>query len=88
MITLIHPEINPVIVSFGQLSIRWYGLSYVIGLLIGYYLIKKINKSLINPIDNKIIEEFFIFSASNFLVIRLYFGLTVKKYSKIITNHL
>jgi len=34
------------------------------------------------------IEEFFIFSASNFLVIRLYFGLTVKKYSKIITNHL
>ena len=59
MITLIHPEINPVIVSFGQLSIRWYGLSYVIGLLIGYYLIKKINKSLINPIDNKIIEEFF-----------------------------
>ena len=68
MITLIHPEINPVIVSFGQLSIRWYGLSYVIGLVIGYYIIKKINKSLINPIDNKVIEEFFIWTALGVII--------------------
>ena len=68
MITLIHPEINPVIVSFGELSIRWYGLSYVIGLVIGYYIIKKINKSLINPIDNKVIEEFFIWTALGVII--------------------
>ena len=68
MITLIHPEINPVIVSFVELSIRWYGLSYVIGLVIGYYIIKKINKSLINPIDNKVIEEFFIWTALGVII--------------------
>ena len=60
MITLIHPEIDPVILSFGNIAIRWYGLSYVIGFLLGYILIKKINKYLHEPLKEKIIEELFI----------------------------
>ena len=40
---IIHPLIDPVIVSFGFLEIRWYSLAYVLGFLIGIYLIKKIN---------------------------------------------
>ena len=60
MITLLHPSIDPVIVSFGSLSIRWYGLSYVIGLILGIFLIKKINKKLENGISKKLIDDFFI----------------------------
>ena len=37
---LVHPLIDPVILSFGFLQIRWYGLAYVLGFLIGLYLIK------------------------------------------------
>ena len=60
MITLIHPQIDPVIVSFGFISIRWYGLAYVLGFFIGYVLIKKYNKYLNEPLSDKTIENLFL----------------------------
>ena len=60
MITLIHPEIDPVIVSFGNIAIRWYGLSYIIGFFAGYILIKKFNKYLKEPLRDKVIEDLFL----------------------------
>ena len=63
MITLIHPNIDPVILSFGQISIRWYGLSYVLGFIIGFYLIKKINNYLKKPLNSKTIDDFLIWTA-------------------------
>jgi len=33
------PEIDPVAVQIGPLAIRWYGLSYVAGILIGWWLL-------------------------------------------------
>jgi len=59
---LIHPSIDPVIVSFGIIQIRWYGLAYVLSFLIGIYLIKKINKKDQKKIENKKIDDFFIWS--------------------------
>ena len=35
-------NLDPVLFSFGFLSIRWYSLSYVFGILIGWWLGKKI----------------------------------------------
>jgi len=35
------PPIDPVIVSFGPFAIRWYGLAYLAGLLLGVYAIRK-----------------------------------------------
>ncbi len=34
-----YPEINPVLVHFGPIAIRWYALSYISGLLLGWWLI-------------------------------------------------
>ena len=31
-----YPRIDPVVVSFGPLDIRWYGLAYVAGILLGW----------------------------------------------------
>ena len=36
-----YPEIDPVAVSLGPLSIRWYGLMYLFGFLSGYWLLAK-----------------------------------------------
>ena len=30
-----YPEIDPVLVQFGPLAIRWYALAYIAGLVIG-----------------------------------------------------
>ena len=59
---IVHPLIDPVILSFGFLQIRWYGLAYILGFIIGLYLIKKINKKNSFPIKNKIIDGFFIWA--------------------------
>jgi phosphatidylglycerol:prolipoprotein diacylglycerol transferase len=59
---LIHPSIDPVIVSFSIIQIRWYGIAYVLGFLIGFYLIKRINKGYRRKIENKKIDDFFIWS--------------------------
>ena len=59
---LVHPLINPVIVSFGILQIRWYGLAYVLGFIIGLYLIKIINNKIKSSLNNKLLDDFFIWS--------------------------
>ena len=33
---IIYPQINPVLVRFGPIAIRWYGLAYLLGFLIAY----------------------------------------------------
>ncbi|NIV18660.1 MAG: prolipoprotein diacylglyceryl transferase [Woeseiaceae bacterium] len=34
----VHPDIDPVIFTIGPLAIRWYGLMYVIGFLLAWWL--------------------------------------------------
>ena len=51
---IVHPLIDPVIVSLGFIQIRWYGLAYVLGFIIGLYLIKSINRKYSQPLKNKI----------------------------------
>jgi len=57
-----QPLIDPVIISLGFLQIRWYGLAYVLGFIIGIYIIRLINKKFSLPLKNKIIDDFFIWS--------------------------
>ena len=65
---LIHPSIDPVIVSFGVIQIRWYGIAYVLGFLLGIYLIKKINQGYQKKVENKHIDDFFIWSVIGVIV--------------------
>ncbi len=38
---LTFPEIDPVIFSIGPLAVRWYGLMYVVGFLLGWWLARR-----------------------------------------------
>ena len=44
MATLVlpFPAINPVLVQWGPLAIRWYALAYIAGLVLGWWLIRRI----------------------------------------------
>jgi len=35
-------NLNPILINFGFLEIRWYSLAYVLGILIGWWMAKKI----------------------------------------------
>lgn len=43
MYTILFPNINPILFNIGALHVKWYGLAYVVGLLLALLLIKKIN---------------------------------------------
>ena len=38
---LTYPEIDPIIFSIGPIAVRWYGLMYVIGFLIAWWLARR-----------------------------------------------
>ena len=59
---LIHPSIDPVIVSFNFLEIRWYGLAYVAAFIIGGYLIKFFNQRYPSTLNRKLIDDFFVWA--------------------------
>lgn len=36
-----YPQIDPVIISIGPLSVRWYGLMYLISFVVAYFLVRR-----------------------------------------------
>jgi len=44
-LALPFPAINPVLVQWGPLAIRWYALAYIAGLLLGWLLIRRVVSS-------------------------------------------
>ena len=41
-LVLPFPAINPVLVQWGPLAIRWYALAYITGLILGWWIIRRI----------------------------------------------
>lgn len=43
--SLAFPEIDPVILKlYGPLQVRWYGVAYVVGIVLGFWYVKFLNK--------------------------------------------
>ena len=64
----IQPAIDPVIFSLGIIDIRWYSLAYIIGILFGVLLIKRLNKFNGNLIPDKVIDSFLIWAVIGIIV--------------------
>ncbi|NKB16796.1 MAG: hypothetical protein HC774_08015 [Sphingomonadales bacterium] len=42
MLAIPFPEIDPVAFSVGPVAVKWYGLSYMAGLLLGWLYIRRL----------------------------------------------
>ena len=52
-------NLDPVLIDFGFLTLRWYSLAYIIGILIGWWYGKKIIRHILNNTNIKFnISEF------------------------------
>ena len=52
-------SLDPILLDFGFISIRWYSLAYIFGIIIGWWLGKKIIKNLLLRINFKFdLKEF------------------------------
>lgn len=52
-----YPSFDPVIFNFGVLRISWYSLSYIVGIIFGYYYALRINKTRILILNKKVFED-------------------------------
>lgn len=59
LLNFIHWNVDPEIFSIGFLSIRWYGLLFASGFLIGYYIGEKMMKS--EDVNPKWIDSLFFY---------------------------
>jgi phosphatidylglycerol---prolipoprotein diacylglyceryl transferase len=54
---LVHPNIDPIAFSIGPLAVRWYGLMYLAGFVIGWWLgIRRISKNQ-SPITRQQLDD-------------------------------
>lgn len=59
ILNFIHWNVNPEIFGFGNFSVRWYGLLFASGFLIGYYIAEKMLKS--ENVEQKWIDSLFFY---------------------------
>jgi phosphatidylglycerol---prolipoprotein diacylglyceryl transferase len=68
------PEIDPIAFSLGPLSIHWYGLAYVAGIMLGWYYARQIagNSTLwpgdVSPVTKVQLDDFIIWVALGIVV--------------------
>ena len=58
----IQPSIDPVIFSLSFIEIRWYSLAYIVGLLLGLLIMKRLNRIKNNLISDNKLDSFFIWA--------------------------
>jgi prolipoprotein diacylglyceryl transferase len=59
ILNFIHWNVNPEIFSLGFLSVRWYGLLFASGFLLGYYIGERMLKS--ENVDQKWLDSLFFY---------------------------
>ena len=64
----IQPSIDPVILSISFIVIRWYCLAYILGFLLGIYIIKRLNAIYGKQYSNKNIDSFLIWAVLGVII--------------------
>lgn len=52
------PNIDPVLISFGPVAIRWYSIAYLLGIFIGWFLITKKIENKKTSLTKEILEDY------------------------------
>ena len=50
-----YPDIDPVLISFGPIQIRWYGLAYILGILLGFRVCRTALKQHVKMTNDQIL---------------------------------
>jgi len=69
-----YPDIDPEIVRFGPIAIRWYGLMYVVGFGSSFLIVRSRLRRLAVPIVARVPPERFLESLYTYLVVGLMVG--------------
>lgn len=59
---LTYPQIDPILVKLGPLAIRWYGLAYIFGLVLGWYYILHLIKARASVVTRRDVDDFIMWA--------------------------
>ncbi|HJD55925.1 MAG TPA: prolipoprotein diacylglyceryl transferase [Rickettsia endosymbiont of Pyrocoelia pectoralis] len=62
------PNIDPIILSIGPLAVSWYSLSYVVGILLGWFYASKIIEKFSTKVTKKNLEDFVTYAVIGIIV--------------------
>lgn len=65
---MLFPDINPIIFSIGPLTVSWYSLAYVFGIIIGWFYANKIITKFNLDIKKKDLENFISWSIIGIII--------------------
>lgn len=58
-----YPEIDPVLIQLGPVAIRWYGLAYAVGLLLGWRYVLRLNRGPAGLLNKRQVDDLLIWMA-------------------------
>lgn len=67
-LALAFPNLDPVIVNFGPVAIRWYALAYVLGLVLGWRYIRYLAKGNVPGLDRRAADDFLVWCTLGVIV--------------------
>ncbi len=65
---LAFPDIDPVLLSVGPLEVRWYALAYIAGLLLGWWLIGRLNRTPPSPFSQRAYDDVLLWLVGGVLI--------------------
>lgn len=65
---LTFPQIDPVMIHLGPLAIHWYGMAYVVGLLVGWQYAIWIAKRFVPSITKAQIDDFMMWALAGIII--------------------
>jgi len=58
---MIFPDINPVALHIGPITIYWYGIAYVVGILLGLSYAKKLSMKYSLDLTTKLLDDYLVY---------------------------
>ncbi len=65
---LAYPRIDPVLVQFGPLAIRWYSLAYLAGLLFGWWYLKRLVRTAGLDLSPQAVDDFLLYATFGVII--------------------
>ena len=67
-LAITFPLIDPVIVEVGSVAIRWYALSYIIGILLGWWCIGKFDNKTTKVFSKRAYDDFIVWAVIGIMI--------------------
>jgi phosphatidylglycerol:prolipoprotein diacylglycerol transferase len=68
MLAILFPQINPIFLNFFSIKIHWYSIAYIVGILFGYVILKRLNDKKPQVFTSVALDDLILYSVLGIIV--------------------